>query len=127
MMRQAGRTLQEYRAIREKYSFREVMENPELAAEVTLQPLKRFPVDAAIIFCDILVIPEVFGMDVQYSPKLQISPPSAILPMPLILKLFRQVKNYAMSPIPLASLKMKWATKKPSSVSPAPPIHSHAT
>ncbi len=75
MMRQAGRTLQEYRAIREKYSFREVMENPELAAEVTLQPLKRFPVDAAIIFCDILVIPEVFGMDVQYSPKLQISPP----------------------------------------------------
>ncbi|MCP4215594.1 MAG: uroporphyrinogen decarboxylase [bacterium] len=75
MMRQAGRTLPEYLAVREKYSFKEVAETPELATEVTLQPLRRFPVDAAIIFSDILVIPDAMDMEVAYSPKLSILPP----------------------------------------------------
>lgn len=74
MMRQAGRSLPEYRALREKHGFWEVMTTPELAAEVTLQPVRRFPIDAAILFCDILVIPAALGMEVQFTPKLSVSP-----------------------------------------------------
>lgn len=75
MMRQAGRTLPEYRALREKHSFWDVCRSAELGAEVTLQPLHRFPVDAAVIFSDILVVPEAMGLDVQFTPKLAVNPP----------------------------------------------------
>ncbi len=61
IMRQAGRYLPEYRELREDHSFHEVVETPELACEVTLQPLRRFALDAAILFCDIMVIPEALG------------------------------------------------------------------
>lgn len=68
MMRQAGRYLPEYRAIRAKAgSFLDLCTNPELACEVTLQPLERFDFDAAILFSDILTIPDAMGLGLYFS------------------------------------------------------------
>ncbi len=65
MMRQAGRYLPEYIELRKKYDFFTRVQNPELVCEITLQPIRRLAPDAAIIFSDILVIPQAMGLEVQ--------------------------------------------------------------
>lgn len=66
-MRQAGRYMQEYQAVRAKHSILEVCKTPELAAQVTLQPIDRFPLDAAIIFADILLPLEPMGLSLMFT------------------------------------------------------------
>jgi uroporphyrinogen decarboxylase len=66
LMRQAGRALPEYRKLKETYTFVQLVQDPELAVEVTLQPVRRFGFDAAILFSDILVIPEAMGQTYRF-------------------------------------------------------------
>lgn len=66
LMRQAGRYMAEYRTLRERYSILELIQNPELAAEVTLQPIKAFKLDAAIIFADILPPLRGMGLSLEF-------------------------------------------------------------
>src|SRR4051812_47469150 len=65
MMRQAGRYLPDYMKLKEKYGFFERCQTPGLAAEITIQPVEQVGVDAAIIFSDILVVPQAMGIEVQ--------------------------------------------------------------
>src|ERR1700759_4583621 len=66
MMRQAGRYLPAYRAVRSRASFLELLRNPDLSCEVTLQPIDEFGFDAAILFSDILITLPPMGLDVPY-------------------------------------------------------------
>lgn len=74
-MRQAGRFLPEYRALKEKYSFWELARTPELACEVTLQPIRRLGVDAAILFQDIMTPLPPMGVDIDFTPGPVITDP----------------------------------------------------
>ena len=69
LMRQAGRYMQEYQNLRKKHSFMELCHEPDLATEITLQPMKAFGMDAAILFCDILVTAEALGRCRDYREK----------------------------------------------------------
>ncbi|WP_456474379.1 uroporphyrinogen decarboxylase family protein, partial [Candidatus Pyrohabitans sp.] len=66
LMRQAGRYMEAYQKVRAEYPFLDMCRNPRLAAQVTLQPVERLGVDAAIIFSDILVLVEAMGMKLEF-------------------------------------------------------------
>ncbi|CAG9764220.1 unnamed protein product [Ceutorhynchus assimilis] len=87
IMRQAGRYLPEFQEYRKQHSFFEICQNPEYACEVTLMPLRRFDLDAAIIFSDILVIPQALGMEVEMRPGV-----GPVLPEPLTLQHVEKLK-----------------------------------
>ncbi|GAA4031389.1 uroporphyrinogen decarboxylase [Sphingomonas rosea] len=105
MMRQAGRYLPEYRALRaDKGGFLDMVYDPAAAAEITLQPLRRFPLDAAILFSDILIVPHALGQQLSFvagegprlAPPLSGAEMSAFVPAPerfeAIYETVRQVK-----------------------------------
>ena len=100
MMRQAGRYLPEYRAVREKAgSFLDLCFTSELAAEVTLQPIRRFGFDAAILFSDILVVPHALGQKVRFAagegPQLEpIDDPAAMFE-----RLRRELDHGVLAPV----------------------------
>ena len=75
LMRQAGRYLPEYREVRKKVDFLTLCRTPELAAQVTLQPIDRLGVDAAILFSDILVPAPAMGLKLDFNPGPVVDPP----------------------------------------------------
>lgn len=75
LMRQAGRHLPEYRALKEKYNFWQLCRSPELALEVTMQPIRRYGMDAAVMFSDIMTPLESMGVDIEFSPGPVIADP----------------------------------------------------
>ena len=75
IMRQAGRYMPSYQAVRAKHSFLEVCHNPELACQVTMMPIDQIDVDAAILFSDIMIPLEPMGIDVDFNPGPVLSPP----------------------------------------------------
>ena len=74
VMRQAGRYLPEYREVRQRHSFQEMVMTPKLAAEVTLQPIRRFGMDGAVIFADIMTPLEAMGVDMSFDPGPKLAP-----------------------------------------------------
>lgn len=87
IMRQAGRYLPEFQEFRKQHSFFEICQTPSLACEVTLMPIKRYNLDAAIIFSDILVIPQALGMIVEMRPGI-----GPVLPEPLTVENLKALK-----------------------------------
>src|SRR5262245_36358105 len=116
IMRQAGRYLPEYRAVRERVSFLELCKSPDLACEVTLQPIRRFGFDAAILFSDILIPVEAMGCPVAFpddgGPQIaapirdaaavaRLAVPDPALAMPFVLDAVRKVRAALPGHVPL--------------------------
>lgn len=107
LMRQAGRYLPEYRALRKRYSLRELFFTPDLAAEITLQPLRRFGFDAAILFSDISVVAPALGLTLWFNegpcvaPQIEPGMPLSadLTPLEPIFETVRLLKR--LSPVPL--------------------------
>lgn len=76
IMRQAGRYLPEYRELRQRYSFQEAVSTPGIASEITLQPIRRYGMDAAVIFADIMTPLEAMGVDMTFDPGPKLRPHS---------------------------------------------------
>ena len=74
IMRQAGRYLPEYRELRARHSFQDAVSTPEVAAEITLQPIRRFGMDGAVIFADIMTPLEAMGVDMTFDPGPRLRP-----------------------------------------------------
>ena len=98
MMRQAGRYLPEFMEIRNQYDFFTRCQTPELASEITVQPLRRFGMDAAILFSDILVIPQAMNIEVQMKPDI-----GPLLPKPI-----RTVQDVVAIEVPDVSVSLKY-------------------
>jgi uroporphyrinogen decarboxylase len=114
IMRQAGRYLPEYRELRARVDFETLTRTPELAAEVTLQPLRRFELDAAILFSDIMTPLQGMGVELTFEPApvvrvpvrtaAQIAALPALVPardVPFVLETIRQVRRGLKPPVPL--------------------------
>ena len=116
LMRQAGRYLPEYRSVREKVSFLELCKSPELACEVTLQPIRRFGFDAAILFSDILIPLEPMGCPIVFpdegGPQLpspvrtaadieRLGVPDPVATMPFVTEAVRRIRAALPAGIPL--------------------------
>src|SRR5438034_2577594 len=119
-MRQAGRYLPEYRAMRERFGFLELCRNPEAAAEVTLQPVDRLGVDAAILFADILLIVEPLDVGLEFprgeGPLIQrplrdeaqiaqLRPIDVASAVPFVFEAARRVKQALAGRVPLIDRK----------------------
>jgi uroporphyrinogen decarboxylase len=115
MMRQAGRYLPAYRAVRARASFLELCRTPELACEVTLQPIDEFGFDAAILFSDILITLPAMGIDVAFpeaGPKIgkpvrsradidALVVPDPVAELPYVMEAVRQIKRGLAGRVPL--------------------------
>ncbi|KAG5893080.1 hypothetical protein JTB14_029476 [Gonioctena quinquepunctata] len=88
IMRQAGRYLPEFMEFRKQHSFFDICQTPSLACEVTLMPIRRYDLDAAIIFSDILVIPQALGMTVEMRPGV-----GPVLPEPLTVEKMKDLQK----------------------------------
>src|SRR5438105_1885325 len=115
MMRQAGRYLPAYRAVRARATFLELCRNPDLACEVTLQPIDELGFDAAILFSDILITLPAMGIDVEFpdtGPKIKkpirtaaditkLAVPDPELEVPFVMEAIRRVKRALAGRVPL--------------------------
>lgn len=101
LMRQAGRYMPEYRALRKKHSFTEMFRTPELIVEVTELPIHRFGFDAAILFSDILVIPDALGVGLRFEDQKG----------PIIERPVRNVEDVKKLPSPVIAEKLDFVAK----------------
>lgn len=101
IMRQAGRYLPEYREIQKKYDFFTRCQTPELASEITIQPIRRFQMDAAILFSDILVVPQAMNIEVQMKPGI-----GPVIPHPI-----REASDLHKVEIPNVEERLDYVTK----------------